>query len=496
MRYNELIDTLQQKYEIQVQVTGDSPTIIDIRLLDGNEQHWDEHILYVGRLKDPPDRPIMLLAADEPFTLPEGSNYTHIRREDLYHLFNTAKDLIFEDLRGDGIFFQLAQMALNKKSITCVINTAATLLGNALILVNSGQKVLAHSTTCEILDPLWVQNIERGYCSYEFVQKVRSNRHMKEWSKQGSETRLITLPGDLQPKLVARITQEGHVAGALIMIEHHTSIGHIHRRLLPVVGRLLFDIFNRDSASEGVHGSFYGAILYNLLDDTDISNTLEYISISGIDFPVEMRVVVARFVHRMENRYLKSTFSMELERIFPEGHSVHYKSYIGILVPLVSEKKTKELVKLALNEDVSIGLSWPFNNIVEFKRHFNQAVVSIKLAQRFGRTKQVFDYSDFYYYDLLNNYMGKKPLEQYRHPALQVLREYDKANNTELYATLRTYLEHKKNLRATAEALFIHRNTLVYRINRINQLVKLNLNNINVFNSLLDSFRIETFLHQ
>lgn len=499
MHYNELIKKLQNTYDIQVRLSGNSPAIMDIRLLDRNERHWNEHILYVGslaQLNNPPDRPIMVFSVDEPLTLPKGSNYSHIRTEDLYDLFNVVKDLVFENLRGEGIFFELAQLALNEKSIGCIINTAATLLGNALILVDSGQKVLTYSTNYEIADPLWAQNIERGYCSYEFVQKVRTNRHMQEWSKQGSATKLITLPGDLQPKLVARITEEGHVIGALIMIEHHAPIEPSHLRLLPLVGKLIFDVFNRGSSSGGLHSSVHSVILYSLLDEAEISNTLEYIAGSGIDFPEEMQAVVARFVYRMENRYIKRTFGMELERIFPLGHSVQYKSYMGILVPSISKIQKEELAKLAQNENASIGLSWPFNDILKFNTHFNQAVASIKLAQRFGQNNQVFDYSDFYYYDLLDNYTGKITLEQYCHPALQALRAYDQTNNTELYITLRTYLEHNKNLRATAEALFIHRNTLIYRINRINQLLKLNLNSVNVVYCLLDSIRIETFLNQ
>ncbi len=500
MRYLELIAALQEKYQLLAELTSNnSPAIKDIRLLDSNEHHWKEHVVYVGnfaQLKTPPDLPIMLLSGDKPLSLPEGSNYTHIRNEDLYNVFNTAKDLIFEDLRADGLFFTLAQMALRGKSIGCVIDTAAKLLGNALILVDSSQKVLAHSTTYEIVDPLWAQNVERGYCSYDFVQMVRSNKQMKEWSKQGSETQVITLPGDLQPKLVTRITQESHVVGALVMIEHHTSTRRSYLRLLPLVGRLLFDVFNRDTTFEGAYGSFYSTLLCSLLNEEEITNTLEQIAMLKVDFPEKMSVVVARFVSRLENRYLKHTFSMELERIFPDGHSFQHKSYIGILVPSISEEQTQGLTELAQYEDVSIGVSWTFLNITEFKRHFNQAVASIKQAQRFGRANQVFDYSDFQYFDLLYNYTGKTPLEHYCHPALAVLREYDKQNNTELYITLRTYLEHKNNLRSTAEALFVHRNTLIYRISRINQLISLDLNNINVVYSLADSFRIETFLNQ
>ncbi|HBV88940.1 MAG TPA: hypothetical protein DEF42_20400 [Desulfosporosinus sp.] len=497
MYYKELIDILQETYKIQIKTICDSPAIMDIRLLDSSEYHWNENVLYIGSLleiKTPPDRPIMLLSVDEPLPLLEGSNHAHICPEDLSSISRVAKDLILEDLRGDGLYFELAQLALTEKNIKTIINSAARLLGNALILVDSSQKVLAHSTLYEIVDPLWAQNIEMGFCSYEFVQKVRSNNHMKEWSKHGRATQLITLPGDLQPKLVARITQQNNVVGALIMVEHHSRIQRFHYRLLPLIGRLILDIFNRDLVSEGAQGSLFGATLYNLLDEAEISNPQEYITMTKLKFPEKMFVIVARYVHNIDNRYLKRTLNMELERIFPKGHSVKYKNYNGILVPSISEEQREELSKLAQNEDISIGLSWPFNNILEFKRHFNQAVASIKQAQRFGQINQVFDYCDYNFYDMLYNYTGKMILEHYTHPALKVLRKYDKANSTELFNTLRVFLENKNNLRSTAEALFVHRNTLIYRMNRIQQLTSLDLNRVGVVYSLMDSFRIDFFI--
>jgi len=500
MNYVELIKILQKKYEIHHFNSVNYLTIIDVKLIDHTVNYWNEHILYIGsltNLQTPPDRPIMLLYIDDinvSNLLPEGSSSSFIRSEDLSSLFNMTKNLICENLKVEATLFEIAKAALDGKNIINIINTAATLLGNALILVDINMKVLAHSTVYEIMDPLWADNIERGHYSHEFMQKVRLNKEMKGWSKQGSETQFITLPGDLQPKVVTRITQEGHLVGALIMIAHHTPISEYNLRQLPLVGKILFNTFT-NGASEGIYKSYYSTILYNLLNERDVSDTLELMTMSKADFPKEMQVVVARFVRRIENRYLKRTISLELERIFPDGYPVHYKNYIAILVPLVSIKQKEELANLAECEDINIGISWSFTEILEFKMHFKQSVSSIKQAQSLGHTNQVFDYTAFSYYDLLYNYTGKIPLQNYCHPALTILKEYDKTNNTELYITLRTYLHYNKNLRATAEALFLHRNSLTYRINRINDLTGLDLNDINVIYSLIDSFRINNFLN-
>lgn len=55
-------------------------------------------------------------------------------------------------------------------------------------------------------------------------------------------------------------------------------------------------------------------------------------------------------------------------------------------------------------------------------------------------------------------------LRAFIHPMLRRLQEYDQAHSTALLHTLCVYLLQEQNLHATARQLFIHRNTLVYRL--------------------------------
>ncbi len=54
-----------------------------------------------------------------------------------------------------------------------------------------------------------------------------------------------------------------------------------------------------------------------------------------------------------------------------------------------------------------------------------------------------------------------------RHPAIELLRAYDTRHHTELLQTLRIYMETSLNLAETSRQLFIHRSTLLYRLERI-----------------------------
>ena len=144
----------------------------------------------------------------------------------LSSLFNEINQLVSDELHYDGLFYSLAQMALAGEPTSVVINAAADLMGNALILIDRNQKILASSNNFPIEDPLWADNVKRGYCSQEFVVKVSSSKDMKDWRKSGHSVQMITLEGDLQPKLVARVTEAGHMVSGLIMILH-LSLIHI-----------------------------------------------------------------------------------------------------------------------------------------------------------------------------------------------------------------------------------------------------------------------------
>jgi DNA-binding protein Fis len=312
---------------------------------------------------------------------------------------------------------------------------------------------------------------------------------MKEWDKQGRDSKLIILPGDKQPKLVARIIQEGHITGSLIMIEHHTNITPLHYKILPLVGDILFESFSYDS-SKGMYNSIHSSILYNMLDEREI-NKSEMLNISKVSFPKTMQVIVAQFSFNNKNRYLKFTLRIDLERLFPDGFSVLYKSYIGVLVSDVSEEQKEKLKILASEENINVGISWKFDDINQFSRHFYQAVSCIKQSQYFNTGIHVHDYTDFSCYDMLLNCSGETMLENYCHPALKILNSYDVV----LHETLKKYLECSINATLAAEQLFIHRNTLNYRIKKIEELTGLDLDNHNVLQCLMDSFRIETLLN-
>ena len=79
------------------------------------------------------------------------------------------------------------------------------------------------------------------------------------------------------------------------------------------------------------------------------------------------------------------------------------------------------------------------------------------------------------------------------HPALSILNRYDVQNKTELYHTLDVFLRCDGILKDAADALYIHRNSLRYRMERIQELTGVDLTDGSVRFLLQMSFQIDRF---
>ena len=70
------------------------------------------------------------------------------------------------------------------------------------------------------------------------------------------------------------------------------------------------------------------------------------------------------------------------------------------------------------------------------------------------------------------------------------LQKSDKVQNTEYMKTLRVYLEHNLNTVQSAKALFIHRSTFLYRLERIKSILETDLEDPDKLFYLNLSFRL------
>jgi DNA-binding PucR family transcriptional regulator len=86
------------------------------------------------------------------------------------------------------------------------------------------------------------------------------------------------------------------------------------------------------------------------------------------------------------------------------------------------------------------------------------------------------DHADAAHLVALLNALTRAPAQaRYYLDLVRPLRDYDSAHSSELVKTLRLFLQHNGNVLRTSRALYVHRSTLMGRLNHIEGLTELDL---------------------
>ncbi len=123
---------------------------------------------------------------------------------------------------------------------------------------------------------------------------------------------------------------------------------------------------------------------------------------------------------------------------------------------------------------VRCGVGITALELSEWRDSFRQAGQALAMARRFSGRKPLY-FPDLSVYRLLLQIEHNPELITFQEETLGPLSSHE--NCAEMTHTLEAYFQHNGNISRTAEALFIHRNTLIYRMERITSILNLDLDN-------------------
>jgi len=123
---------------------------------------------------------------------------------------------------------------------------------------------------------------------------------------------------------------------------------------------------------------------------------------------------------------------------------------------------------------IRCGIGTPAKELGQWRVSFRQAGQALEMARRLGERSPLY-FPDLSIYRLLLQLEHSPELVAFQEETLGPLLAHESAD--ELISTLEAYFTHNGNLSQAAEALYIHRNTLVYRLERIASITDLDLDN-------------------
>ncbi|MFV0516408.1 MAG: PucR family transcriptional regulator [Aminipila sp.] len=154
-------------------------------------------------------------------------------------------------------------------------------------------------------------------------------------------------------------------------------------------------------------------------------------------------------------------------------------------------KKINSSINIEGNDyDSYLSFSRVMQDSTQVLSGLHQAYFTGDLLSKKLFPEKAMSFSELGGYQLVFFVENQKDLVTFRDQYLKKLYEADQESSSRLLDTLREYLIQGGNAQQTAKKMFIHRNTLQYRMERIGAITNKNINDFNIKRDFLNAFMI------
>jgi purine catabolism regulator len=147
------------------------------------------------------------------------------------------------------------------------------------------------------------------------------------------------------------------------------------------------------------------------------------------------------------------------------------------LKPVVQYAQTtrERVIASSPESHIAIGIGQPGANLAGLRQSFAQAREALDLAEVLFEGDKILTFGDLGLYHLLQRLQGCEELIAFHQQTLAPLVTYDLEHDTQLVPTLQAFFTHHGNVSQTAKSLYLHRNSLLYRLERIREITEMDL---------------------
>ena len=168
------------------------------------------------------------------------------------------------------------------------------------------------------------------------------------------------------------------------------------------------------------------------------------------------------------------SFVLTMEDIFVLVFSNYIEQDISdIILKIIVQLRMKEYTFFT-------GISLNLPGLDKLSQTYLQARQTVDLSEKMNWKNMLVRYNELGVYQLLLAISDNEAKRNYYNNILGILEQYDKNNKADYLEFLSTYLDCNCNINETADKLFVHRNTVVYKIKKISELLDCDLSEMEV----------------
>ncbi len=490
-----------------------------IRLLDGAEEAPRPGFLYLGGPAEaaqalalgrvPKEGAVIAVSAGEP--VPE-----EVRLSPETALIETGLPLaaLFNRLQQKLQLFSQWQSRMQEAvyanfGLQELLQRAAEPLDATVLLVNPGYKCIAAVYHPQVKDHVADEVRDNGYLSFDTIQSTRRQLPLRGGRDKGF-VEFVSAP-DHTYIIIRDIAYQDTLAARLLVIrsgeEPDQRCSDLTQLISGYLSQFMFSNQGVDYNRNAAFGSLVSDLIeFRLTDPEELEQRLKQIQLAVRRY---YHIMLVSFGDKPDMESIPWNYIISLlEHIFPFSNATTYRGEILLII-----RKTQRGHRLRYDETALHQLlerydgRAAFGNFSEFLTSMPTMYYQTKSALRLGPVldpdKRVYVYEDYSMYQMvemaakmLRQEMGSRNIVHLCHPALIAMVLDDKRTGNNLTDVLHEYLCCERNAALAAKRLYIHRNTMLYKIRKIEGIIGQSLDDPSLRERLLFSYRVLEYMRR
>lgn len=370
------------------------------------------------------------------------------------------------------------------------------------LITNQGLDKIAECASKALGNPFWIVDMmsnfivpiygdtenshlleekELGYTSsatLDFVKKL----HIREQTNASEGSFLFHPEPDISIiNCAVRIT--GITVAFISVIEEKNTFTDETYEQMTIISNIVATELQKDSFYKENKYMMYSYFLSDLIKNqfvlNDITDRLTYLGYTPKKYfylltlrlqNIENRSVILKSIQTQVNFILSGSiyclyedhavFLYTTDKEFPHDHPVYQR-----------------LRRFLEQSNIYGAISDSYTNLTYTPRHYKKTLDALNIGGSAFPEEHLFHYVALTVTHMLNIIKGTLSYEDFSNNAIGKLDNWDKENHSALLETLYQYLIHNLSISATAQAMYLHQNTIRQRIEKIREITEIPLEN-------------------
>lgn len=435
-----------------------------------------DHISNLICIEDIPLDPAFIKSGEMNFYLIHNSSVNQ------FDVLNKIADIMIDEAIVTSAMRRILDELYTNTGLQPLVNVASEVFENPVFVNDTAFKILAMSQNCTFPNKTLEDEKKLGYIHADNVSAMYRDRIFGSY--ESSNKILYSERKDKDERWIFKAVKLHDVVIAHIaIVDNNRPFRDLDYELLERFSNVVAIEMEKNEFYKDNKGVMYSYLLGDILSGKLQNKKALEQRTKFLNWKMYRWFQLAVITDRRQELFDDKVqfIGREIRNIIPDCRWTYYQKSMVLFLSrpyesMVSENESREFERFVKENDLVVGVSVAFENLGRAYHYYVQALRTVDAADENGKSG-VFRFDEMIP-DCIAILLSKRyDLRDFCPSAIEKLQKYDAENNTNMLETLDKYLLYVNEPLKAASSLNIHRNTLLYRINKIKELSETDLSN-------------------